>query len=473
MRKKKSVQIHDGAKSAIFFAISAFIIKGISFIVTPIFTRIISIEDYGVVTTYNSWLTIIEIFALLGLTSAGVFNVGLKDNKKNQDEYISSCLGLCNIATLFIFVLIFIFKKYLGNIIILNDSLLLVMFIHFLFNPSIIFWITKEKYVYNYKLPVIISILMAVISQVIPLVLILYIKSNGYLYKIIGNEIGNLIFTIPIFIYLIIKGKKYFDLKRWKTILVLALPLLPHYLAQHIMSSSDKIMISNMVNTSDAAIYGLVSTIGLICLIFWDAINGSLVPYTFENIDNKKYDKVGSIGNKLLIFYCIICILIMLVAPEIMKILAPKEYYKGIYIIPPLIFVVFLHSAYNLYANIEFYYKKTKGIAIATVISAIMNLILNYIFIPKYSFIAAAYTTLVSYLILIFIHYINYKKCTEKEIYNNKNIFRTIILLLIISFIISYLYLYSFIIRYILLIIILIIVIINRQKIISIIKTVK
>ena len=61
-------KIPNSAKSSIAFVFSSFLIKGVSFITTPIYTRIMDTEQYGILATYNSWLTILEIFALLGLT---------------------------------------------------------------------------------------------------------------------------------------------------------------------------------------------------------------------------------------------------------------------------------------------------------------------------------------------------------------------------------------------------------------------
>jgi len=185
---KKWNAIPNSVKSSIFFAFSAFLIKGISFLVTPIFTRIMRIEDYGVITTYNSWVSIIEIFALLGLTSAGVFNVGLKDNKKTRDMYISNCLGLCNICTLIVFAIIIILKYIYGDNFWLNNDLIVVMFIHFLFNPALIFWITRQKYEYKYKLATFVTICSTILGQALSLVGVLQFKENAAFVKILGNE---------------------------------------------------------------------------------------------------------------------------------------------------------------------------------------------------------------------------------------------------------------------------------------------
>lgn len=465
-------EIPISAKSSIAFIFSSFIIKGIVFLVTPIFTRIMDISQYGGITTYNSWVSIIEIFAILGLTSAGVFNVGLNDNKENRSKYISTCLGLCNISTLIVFGLLFLSKLFLGNDFFINNDLLIVMFIHFLFSPAQIFWITRQRYEYKYKLATTITILSVLIGQAISVIAVLKFPDNATFSKILGNEIGTLLFAIPIYMIILKKGKDYINFKEWKKILVLALPLIPHYLSQHVMASSDKIMISSLVNDSEAAIYGVVSNIGMIGTIFWSAINASLVPHTFEKLNQKKYEDIDKLTKKILLGYMIICILVIFVAPEILRILAPSEYYNGVYAVPPLTFVVFLQALYNLFANIEFYNKKTGGIAKATVCATIVNLILNFIFIPKFSFIAASYTTLVSYIILVILHYRNYLKCQKEKIYDIKYIVTISVFLFIISLICNVLYLNN-IVRYVLIGLILIAIIIKRKEIIKIIKSLK
>ena len=102
----KWLELPVSVKSTVAFVISSFILKGISFLVTPVFTRVMDASQYGLVSIYQSWLIIIEVFALLGMTSAGVFNVGLNDYKQSRDEYIASILFLCNLITLAVFGLI-------------------------------------------------------------------------------------------------------------------------------------------------------------------------------------------------------------------------------------------------------------------------------------------------------------------------------------------------------------------------------
>lgn len=465
-------KIPNSAKSSIAFVFCSLFVKGFIFIVTPLFTRIMTMDDYGIVTTYNSWVSILEIFAILGLTSAGVFNIGLKDNKNKRDEYISSCLGLCNITTFIVFALILIGKVIFGNDFILSNKLLLCMFVHFLFNPAQIFWITRQRYEYKYKLATLVSIVSVVVAQLFSVVSILVFDGDVAFNKIMSNELGLLVFTIPIYIILLKKGKDYINLKRWKSILYLAIPLIPHYLAQHVMASSDKIMISNFVSSGDAAIYGVVANISMIGTIFWNAINASLIPYTHEKIETKKYNHINALCKKLLIGYFVVQCLILLIAPEILSILAPPSYSKGVYCIPPLIFVIYLNALYNMFANIEFYHKKTKGIAVSTVIAAAINLILNYIFIPYFSYVAAAYTTMISNVVLVFLHYLFYKKTETNNVYDISFILKISIFQFLFSGLCNFLY-FNSLIRYLFIILIIIIIICKRKNIIETIKTLK
>lgn len=459
----------NSVKSAIVFTIATFITKGISFLVTPIFTRLMDISDYGIIVTYTSWMSIIDVFAVISLTSAGVFNVGLNDNKDRRDQYISTCIILCNITTLISFGIIFFIKYFFIKDLILDFQLLLIMFIHFLFNPAQIFWLTRQKYEYKYKLASLITILSIILSQGLSILALLIFKDNPIFFKTLGNEIGLLIIALPIYIILLIKGKKYFDLKEWIKILKLAIPLIPHYLAQHIMTSSDRIMISNYVNKAGAAIYGVVSYISLIASIIWNSINASLVPYTFEKLNDKKYNEINKTCMKLLIGCTLVCLLIILFAPEILGILAPKNYSSGIYIVPPLVYTVYLSALYNLFANIEFYYKKTSEIAMATCIASVINVILNILLIPRFGVVAAAYTTLISSIVNVLMHYINYTKCQEKRIYNIKYILILSILLLIVSLLSNLLYL-NIIIRYVLLLLLMFICILKRNWFVNLFK---
>lgn len=437
---KKWKELPASVKASVAFAASTFLLRGISFITTSIFTRIMPTSQYGVISTYNSWLSIIEVFAVLGLTSAGVFNSGLIEYKDSRDQYIFSVMSLCNIVTLIVFGILALIKLYVPNFLI-DNNLLLLMFIHFLFYPALIFWTTKQRYDYKYKLSSLITIGSVVIGQGIAIYAVMQTSQNHGATKLWANEIGWLIFCIPIYVYLWIKGFNKNNFFRWKRILTFAIPLIPHYLAQHVMSGADRIMITDLVSSSDSGIYNVVATLSMIALIFWNAINASLIPFSYEKISEGDYQPLNRIVKMLLLGYGLICLGVVIVAPEIMHFLAPKEYSGGLYAIPPIVGVAFTTALYNLYANVEFYYKKSVSITIATIVSAVVNIALNALLIPKFSYVGAAYTTLISNILLILLHYRGYLKATNKHIYDDSSILKIAVFVISVCLLSSFLYL--------------------------------
>lgn len=411
----------EATKSSMAFMFSSFLTTGLSVITTPIFTRLIDQSQYGVVAIYYSWLAIVDVFALLGLTSAGVFNVGLNDYKDTRNKYISSILTLCNFTTIVVFGILFLAKYFIGEDFILPTNLLILMFIHFIFSPANIFWITREKYEYRYKLSTLITVLSSVISLGVSLLFVIFSQSDrlGEV-RLWSAEFAALLFYVPIYFYIILKGKRFIDLSIWKQTLTFALPLIPHYLAQHVMASADTIMISNLVSNSDAGIYSVVSTIGKIVTIVWSAVNVSLIAITFESLNEKNYQKIKGLTLALVIVYGVICFSVTLIAPEILMILAPDNYAKGVYVVPPVACASFLSALYNVYGNIEFYHKRSFNIAIATIVATLVNIVLNFILIPKFTYTGAAYTTFASYVVLILMHYMGYRRAQKERVYNDK-----------------------------------------------------
>jgi O-antigen/teichoic acid export membrane protein len=111
----------------------------------------------------------------------------------------------------------------------------------------------------------------------------------------------------------------------------------------------------------------------------------------------------------------------MLFGPEIIRIFASKEYYAAIWIIPPVAASIFFVFLYNAFVNIELYYEKNSITMLVTVVGAVLNLILNYIFIRRFGYVAAGYTTLFCYVLFAVVHgfVVNY---LVKQYYPNERI---------------------------------------------------
>ena len=168
--------------------------------------------------------------------------------------------------------------------------------------------------------------------------------------------------------------------------------------------------------------------------------------------------------------------LLIALAPEAVKIFAPSEYYDAIWVIPPIAMSVYFIFSYTFFAVFEFYYEKTKLIAAATSAGAVLNIILNYVFINVFGYYAAGYTTLVCYMVYAAFHMYFMRKICREQLNNDQPYslriyggITTAFLLLGFIFMTSYNFI---VVRYSMLGIILVVIVAFHKKIISVIKSI-
>ena len=195
-----------------------------------------------------------------------------------------------------------------------------------------------------------------------------------------------------------------------KYALKISAPLILHAIALNILSQSDRTMITSFRNASETAIYGLVYNFSMIALVVTTSLDGIWVPFFTEQMKQKKYEEINRVSKKYIELITLIITGVILVGPEVIKILAPVEYWEGTSIIPAIVGANFFIFLYTMYVNIEHYYKKTIFISVNTLIAAAINIVLNLIFIRKYGYVGAAYTTITAYVVSLCLHYLYARK---------------------------------------------------------------
>lgn len=426
VKKIKAVPV--GARSAVVYTAATVFSRGLAIITVPIFTRIMPTDQIGIVNIYNSWYSLISVVATLSLTSGG-FAVAMKEYAGKRNEYVSSILSLTSFIAICIGIVYAIAPSFWNNLLGLPTSLMCLMLVGFVVAPARDFWMARQRYEYKYKLPGAVSILSAIVASVLSIIIVLRMRSSGYEslgeYRLFANYLIIYGVATVIWLSIIVKGKTFINKEFWKFSLKLSIPLIGYQVAAQILNVSDRMMIDKMVGKSAVGIYGTLYTVSSISLLVWNAVNTSFVPYLFQNID-KKENKVKEISFGMLGAYAVIAVLLTFFAPEIVRILATEEYYKAIYIMPPISAGVFFISVAHMYSNILVYYKKTKYVMYGAAVAAVLNVALNATFIPIYGYMAAAYTTLFSYIIMAAMEAmwairLHKKQCgSESSVYGDK-----------------------------------------------------
>lgn len=439
-----------GIKASFWFMGCNILQKGIAFITVPIFTRILTTNEYGLYSLFCSWESVLAIFVTLNL-SYQVFNNGMVKYSQDKDGYTTSMVGLTMIMAIFWGSILFFFRVYLIKIIGLNIFYLLLMLLDIIFVAIIGLWTVRQRYDFQYKTLSFITILSTILNPVLGIILVLKIEDKSFA-RCLAMVITNFIILLIIYVNIIKKNRKHINLKYWKYALKLNLPLIPHYLSMVLLNNCDRIMIGKICGNSYTAFYGIAYNISMIMNIIITSINSSFNPWLYQNLKIKKYDRIKEVSRCLLVIVAGISILPIIFAPELIFILGSKEYFDTVSIMPIFSCCIFLIYIYTLFSNVEMFFEKPKYTMYGSVSATLINIVLNYFFIQKFGYKAAAYTTLVCYTLLSIFHYFIMKyickaKNIESSIYDIKLILKLFLLIILCVIIIGFLFKY-YIIRY-------------------------
>ena len=464
----KLFQLSQGVKASFALFVASIVTKGIAYLTTPIYTRLLTPEQFGQVSVFLTWQNVLGIIAMFCLMN-GVFNNGMVDYPKERDNYSFSILGLSNTITV-IFAGIFfalwpIIEKYVN----LPISFVILMFVLFIFQPAYSFWSARQRYEMKWKALLIWSIVLAVISPLIAIICILFLDTDRLNSRIFGAEIPMILVYIGFYFYLGYRNNFKLDRRFWKEAFLFNLPLIPHYLSTLLMTSADTLMIAHLIDYTSTAYYGVAFSISSILAVLWTAVNASLIPYTYEKCKISDFASISRVTMPLLWLFALACFILVLMGPEVVRLMATHDYMEAVYVIPPTIAGVFFQVQYYIYGNVVFYYKKPVFVMIGSVSATLLNILLNYIFIPHYGYVVAAYTTLFAYIIQTIIDYFAMIHVVGRSIYDLRQILLLSSVIIIGSCVLFLIYDYS-IIRYILLAITLCFVFVKRNKILSLLK---
>ncbi len=462
-------------KVSIWFLFCSLLQKGLLFFTTPLFTRILSTQEYGVISIFNSWESIISIFVTLGL-SYSVQNVGLVKFSDDKENYQSAMLGLLFTCAIFCSIIFWLVYDYLKSVVQLAEKYIFLMLIYCVFKTIMTMWSLRKRFEYHYKEMVRVTIIHAMFSTMLSIMLVFLMKDKAYA-KVLGIGIVTVIIGGICCFDFIRNSKKLFNKVYWKFALKYNLPMIPHFLSTVVLGQLDRIMIKNMCGSSEAGIYSVAYSSANVINILNSALHASYSPWLLQRIKSKNYNGIKKVVNVILLFYMIILWIMVWFAPEILAIMAPPEYYEGVYVIPPVACSMFFMLIFNIISPFEQYSLKTNFIAAASTGAAVANVGLNHICIQKFGYLAAGYTTLVCYILFAAAHYMYVKKICRNDmngiiIFEGKKIGLMCILVVGIAIFSALIYQY-YMIRYALFIIALVAMAIKRRRLKKIIEAIR
>lgn len=414
-------------KAGLGYTIGNYLLRGLSFFTIPVFTRLLTTQDYGKYNVFLSYENIVFVligFAIHSSYKNARYKYGLcsEGTEKGKDyySYVSSTivLVLCNMIGWLL--LVNLFSKSLGRLLQLDQICLNLLVLYAFGNAVMTCYNTDVGLDYKYQKFVKISGINAVLNILLSLALISFVfPQNGYMGRVLGSTIAIFVVAVGIVIEFFQRSAPSQDTSSLKWGIKYSAPIIPHGLSQIVLNQFDRIMIMKMETEASAGIYSFAYNIYALVQVTANSLDSVWGPWFYQKRKDNDIRAIKKYSGFYAFYMMMFSSAIIFMAPEIIKLLGSKSYWDAIYSVIPIVAGGYFAFLYTIPSSVEYYHGKTQYIAGGTGLAAIINIVLNYIFIRQYGYIAAAYTTFATYFLYFLFHYIIAAKIEENTIFSN------------------------------------------------------
>ncbi len=383
----------------------SFIQKGISVVSVFLFSRILLPDQFGVSAIFSTWIGLFSTTITLNVAAA----VGRARYDYSEQEFkgfLSSLMTLGSLSGIACAIVLTVLPdRTIDSVFGLNKGYVVLATIVVICSLAMDSVLLVWQVDFKYRRYAVIKLVAGVLSILVPLLLILYspLQADPTLGKILGPSLVSIFGGLLFLTQTLSKGKLLFKREYWRYVLVYSIPLIPHTLSGIILQQSDRILVNNYIGHSAAGLYSFSYQLGEFVYMVWIATNSVWAPWFYRQMNQKAYPLIERRGRQYLWAFTAITMAAIIVGPLFSRI-APPQYWGAASVIPLVMCSEFFTLLYSFYANIEFYEKTTAYISVGTLLSVVVNVGLNMLLLPRFGYITAAWTTLISYIVMFLFH---------------------------------------------------------------------
>lgn len=391
------------------------LLKGLRFLLLPLYTRFLSPEDYGILGVLMPLILFLSMVAGMGQDAS--INFFLFQEREEADRFRKT------LST--------VFCNYTVTSILL--AFLVVVFSDLLFD-----FLSPEKAgIYASYRFIIVGLLLCHPAQQIVLVLLqaqearikialinmgMFLLTFGLmLYQLIWKEsgaYGQMLATFQanaflailfLAVFFTIIGKRFsYSIAAAKRTLAYGIPLVPHAVSLWALNLSDRFLLAKFRGLEETGYYTFAYTCGMAMQFVVTSMQQVWGPVFFDVSKNDPRAKeiLGALATKWSLFLFIVAGAGILFAPELVRIIASKRYWVAIPFIIPVILGYLFNGLYTFPGLILQQIKKNAILSLCSITAASANVLSNLYFIPRYGPIAAAWNTAATFALMALLYYI-------------------------------------------------------------------
>lgn len=389
-------------KNTFIYTALQFVNKGIPFLLLPLLTRYLTPEDYGIVATFNTFVSVLSVF--IGLSIPGAIGVSYFHFEQKELQKYTGNAFIILIANLLAVVLLiswgggYLFETF-GLPVFWIYMAAVAVFMQTISNTNLTLWRSKQQakpFAYYEGAQTLVNVLLS-------LLLVVFL-SQGWEGRAWAISLSYILFGILSMFFIYKRGYIVFDYtkKHLKDVLKFGIHLIPHQMALWMRSGVDILLITKLVGISATGLYNVGFQFGAVVGILAGAFNNAYSPYLYEKLKNMtpeiqknlvKFTYFYFVG--ILVFSIVLSIFFVWLVPYFLgnSFEGASEY---------IVLISIAHAFQGMYlmvVNYIFYAKKNHLLSMVTISTSIFHVLLSYVLIDNYGAIGAAYASVVSFFV--------------------------------------------------------------------------
>ncbi|MBR3081238.1 MAG: lipopolysaccharide biosynthesis protein [Clostridiales bacterium] len=387
----------DIARNAFIFTAGRIAAQLAGFLLLPLYSALLTPEDFGIADLINTLVFLIIPFVGIQMDTALFrYMVDSREDKAKQKELFSTVIVVNLIQIVAYAVIFFIARPFIT--LKYKDFLLLNVILVLLVNSFLQFMRGLGKNL-MYSAAVFITSFSGLILNVV-LVTVVRIGVTGIIISSAASQFLTLLFAC-----IAVKPWKYFSFKKFskgtaKMFFKYSFPLIPNQLAWWVMGISDRLVISGTLGVAANGIYSLANRFSSIFTSVSDSINLSWTESTSLHIDEEdRNEYITGMIDRLFVLFASGCFVFLSLIPFAF-VLINKDYSDSYMQIPILMMAVLCQGVVGIYSAVLIALKKTKSIAVTSIIAAAVNLLIDIVSVKTIGIYAGSISTFAAFFLL-------------------------------------------------------------------------
>lgn len=375
--------------------------KALAFISIPVYTRILSVEEFGVVQVFLATVGIASVLLTLN-TEVGISRY-YYDRKSDDDfkEFVGTTIVIMSSVMVGISLVGILLLPWLSNELSFSYLLTLALLPVSIYNVSNSVFTQIYSVLLESKKIAIVSSVQTYLAFILSVVAILLLPKDKYY----GQVIGTIAAMVVLWQYLVRQIKPYciFHVKKEhvKYLLSYSLPYLPYTLSGIIIAQLGRIVISQYGGFGLAGQYSFATNIASIMLLFIGVVHSAWNPYYFQYMSDGDYKSIEKDYKLIWAVTLALGLVLILFGKELAFILGKEEYFSSIKFIPALIIGYIFYQWSYVYMRNTGFAKRVIWNALSVVTGGIVNITMCYLSINKYGEWGVVLSFILSYIVML------------------------------------------------------------------------